>query len=108
MATPHGGSEKNRGAGQIKGLGRRLGLALALLAWGGGSTWAESYEEYVARHQRVQKMMNPLNVPVANVMNDAWDKYPEYANPKDKPAPQKGPRDFYVKSSRDNGRLNTR
>jgi len=53
-------------------------------------------------------MMNPLNVPVANVMNDAWDKYPEYANPKDKPAPQKGPRDFYVKSSRDNGRLNTR
>ena len=62
---------------------------------------AESYEEYVARHKRVQKMMNPLNVPVANVMNDAWAENPEYANPKDKPAPKKGPRVFYIKSSRD-------
>ncbi|NBS54618.1 hypothetical protein EBT23_03495 [bacterium] len=67
---------------------------------------AESYEEYVARHKRVQKMMNPMNVPVANVMNDAWDKNPEYANPKDKPAPKKGPAVFYIKSSRDGcGRL---
>lgn len=74
-------------------------LILALLA--GGTAFAESYEEYVARHKRVQKMMNPMNVPVANVMNDAWDENPEYANPKDKPAPQKGPRIFYIKSSRD-------
>ena len=67
---------------------------------------AESYEEYVARHKRVQKMMNPMNVPVANVMNDAWNKNPEYANPKDKPAPKKGPSVFYIKSSRDGcGRL---
>lgn len=67
------------------------------------SSWsqAESYEEYVARHKRVQKMMNPMNVPVANVMNDAWDENPEYANPKNKPAPQKGPRVFSIKSSRD-------
>ena len=72
-----------------------LGLLSASLAG------AESYEEYVARHKRVQKMMNPMNVPVANVMNDAWAEYPEYANPKDKPAPKKGPSIFYIKSSRD-------
>jgi len=29
----------------------------------------------------MQKMMNPMNVPVANVMSDAWDANPEYANP---------------------------
>lgn len=69
---------------------------------------AESYEEYVARHQRVQKMMNPMNVPVANVLNDAWNPYPEYADPNNKPAPKKGPKDFYIKSSRDDGRLKTR
>ena len=62
---------------------------------------AETYEEYVARHKRAQKMMNPLNVPVANVMSDAWDENPEYANPKDKPAPKKGPSIFYIKSSPD-------
>ena len=62
---------------------------------------AETYEQYVARHRRVQKMMNPLNVPVANVMNDAWNERPEYADPNDKPAPQKGPKVFYIKSSRD-------
>ncbi|NDA10808.1 MAG: hypothetical protein EBZ07_08220 [Verrucomicrobia bacterium] len=62
--------------------------------------FAESYEEHVARHKRVQKMMNPLNVPVANVWSDAWDENPEYANPKDKPAPKKGPAVFYIKSSR--------
>ena len=67
----------------------------------GSAGFAESYEEYVARHKRIQKMMNPMNVPVANVMNDAWDENPEYANPKNKPAPQKGPRIFYIKSSRD-------
>jgi len=69
---------------------------------------AESYQEYVDRHKRVQKMMNPMNVPVANALNDAWDEYPEYANPRNRPAPKKGPKDFYVKSSRDEGRLRTR
>ena len=65
-----------------------------------GLVRAESYEEYVARHKRVQKMMNPMNVPVANVMSDAWDENPEYANPKDRPSPKKGPAVFYIKSSR--------
>ena len=69
---------------------------------------AETYQEYVARHQRIQKMMNPMNVPVANVMNDAWDPYPQYADPQNRPAPKKGPKDFYVKSSREDGRLKTR
>ena len=69
---------------------------------------AETYEQYVARHKRVQKMMNPMNVPVANVLNDAWDPYPEYANPQNKPASKKGPKDFSVKSSREEGRLKTR
>jgi len=74
-----------------------LAIFLATLEAG----MAESYEEYVARHKRVQKMMNPMNVPVANVMSDAWDENPEYAKPKDKPAPKKGPAVFYIKSSRD-------
>ena len=65
-----------------------------------GSVWAESYADYTARHQRMQKMMNPLNVPVANVMNDAWDANPEYANPKEC-AETPGPKVFYIKSSRD-------
>ena len=69
---------------------------------------AESYEEYVARHKRMQKMMNPMNVPVANVLNDAWAENPEYANPKDRPAPKKGPKDFFIQSSRDERRLTTR
>ena len=77
-------------------------LASAVLVLG------ESYEEYVARHKRVQKMMNPMNVPVANVLNDAWSEYPEYADPNNKPAPKKGPKDFYIKSSREDGRLKTR
>ena len=81
-------------------------LALVLAASQAGM--AESYEEYVARHKRVQKMMNPMNVPVANVMNDAWAENPEYANPHNRPAPKKGPKDFYIKSSRDDGRLKTR
>ena len=50
-----------------------LAIFLATLEAG----MAESYEEYVARHKRVQKMMNPMNVPVANVMSDAWDENPE-------------------------------
>jgi hypothetical protein len=53
-------------------------------------------------------MMNPMNVPVANALNDAWDESPEYANPQNKPAPKKGPKDFHIKSSRDEGRLKTR
>ena len=80
------------------------GSRFFLLVWAASLAhvgMAESYEEYVARHKRVQKMMNPMNVPVANVMSDAWDENPEYANPKDRPAPKKGPSVFYIKSSRD-------
>jgi hypothetical protein len=75
-----------------------VSFLLGLLA--AGSVWAESYADYTARHQRMQKMMNPLNVPVANVMNDAWDANPEYANPKEC-AETPGPKVFYIKSSRD-------
>jgi hypothetical protein len=90
----------------VKGRTVLVLVSLGLLA--AGLAVAESYEEYVARHKRVQKMMNPMNVPVANVLNDAWNEYPEYADPNNKPAPQKGPKDFYIKSSRDDGRLKTR
>jgi len=87
----------------------RIALLSAGLGWlVAGLAGAESYEEYVARHKRVQKMMNPMNVPVANVLNDAWNEYPEYADPNNRPAPKKGPKDFYIKSSRDDGRLKTR
>jgi len=87
----------------------RIALISAGLGWLAiGLAGAESYEEYVARHKRVQKMMNPMNVPVANVLNDAWNEVPEYADPNNKPAPKKGPKDFYIKSSRDDGRLKTR
>jgi hypothetical protein len=88
--------------------GRTGLLVVTLGVLSAGLAGAESYEEYVARHKRVQKMMNPMNVPVANVLNDAWNEYPEYADPNNKPAPKKGPKDFYIKSSRDYGRLNTR
>ena len=88
--------------------GRTGLLVVALGVMSAGLAGAESYEEYVARHKRVQKMMNPMNVPVANVLNDAWNEYPEYADSNNKPAPQKGPKDFYIKSSRDDGRLKTR
>ena len=81
-------------------------LALVLAASQAGM--AESYEEYVAQHKRVQKMMNPMNVPVANVLNDAWAENPEYADPNNRPSPTKGPKDFYIKSSREDGRLKTR
>ena len=89
--------------------GARSALLLVVLGWlVAGFAGAESYEEYVARHKRVQKMMNPMNVPVANVLNDAWNEFPEYADPNNKPAPKKGPKDFYIKSSRDDGRLQIR
>ncbi len=73
-------------------------LACLWLAEASGRT--ETYEAYVARHQRMQKMMNPLNVPVANVMSDAWDAKPEYANPSQRVSTP-GPKKFYIKSSRD-------
>ena len=80
---------------------QRVIIFLSLLTWVvAGGVWAESYADYTARHQKMQKMMNPLNVPVANVMNDAWDANPEYANPK-KCAETPGPKVFYIKSSRD-------
>ena len=80
---------------------QRIILFLVLLSWMvTGVVWAESYADYTARHQKMQKMMNPLNVPVANVMNDAWDANPQYANPK-KCAETPGPKVFYIKSSRD-------
>ncbi len=80
---------------------KRVIILLSLLTWVvAGGVWAESYADYTARHQKMQKMMNPLNVPVANVMNDAWDANPEYANPK-KCAETPGPKVFYIKSSRD-------
>lgn len=61
---------------------------------------AESYETYVAQHKRTQKLMNPMNVPVANAMSDAWDANPQYANPNNRVATP-GPKVFYIKSSRD-------
>ena len=80
---------------------QRTIIFLSLLAWVvTGVVWAESYADYTARHQKMQKMMNPLNVPVANVMNDAWDANPQYTNPK-KCAETSGPKVFYIKSSRD-------
>lgn len=76
-------------------------FALLLGVWGIQSpTYAESYEEYVARHKKTQKMLNPLNVPVANVLNDQWDANPEYADPNNRVATP-GPKVFYIKSSRD-------
>ncbi len=79
---------------------RRSFPVLCLLFVWGGLSQAENYGDYVARHQRMQKMMNPLNVPVANVMSDAWDAQPEYANPNNRVATP-GPKKFYIKSSRD-------
>ena len=81
---------------------------LALVVVASQTGMAESYEEYVARHKRMQKMLNPMNVPVANVLNDAWAENPEYANPQDRPVPKKGPKEFFIKSSRDERRLKTR
>jgi len=64
------------------------------------AAWAESYSDYVARHKRIQKMVNPMNVPVANALNDQWDPNPEYANPNNRVSTP-GPKKFYIKSSRD-------
>lgn len=71
-----------------------------LLAGLATPSWSESYEDYVARHKKNQKLVNPLNVPVANVLNDQWDANPEYANPNQRVATP-GPKVFYIKSSRD-------
>jgi len=75
-------------------------LLIFLLAGLAAPGWSESYEEYVARHKKNQKLVNPLNVPVANVLNDQWDANPEYANPNQRVATP-GPKAFYIKSSRD-------
>ena len=82
-------------------LGRVVRAGIPCLLWAGAVVSAGTYEQYVAQHRRMQKMMNPMNVPVANVLNDAWAENPEHANPKNRPLPQKGPRVFYIKSSRD-------
>ncbi|NCW26945.1 MAG: hypothetical protein EBV83_01375 [Verrucomicrobia bacterium] len=71
-----------------------------LLAGLATPSWSESYADYVARHKKNQKLVNPLNVPVANVLNDQWDANPEYANPNQRVATP-GPKVFYIKSSRD-------
>ena len=73
-------------------------LCLLLALTGAGR--AESYADYVARHKRIQKMVNPMNVPVANALNDQWDANPQYANPNDRVSTP-GPKKFYIKSSRD-------
>ena len=65
-----------------------------------GAAWSESYADYVARHKRIQKMVNPMNVPVANALNDQWDANPQYANPNNRVSTP-GPKKFYIKSSRD-------
>ena len=78
----------------------RFVALLALLAPLAQTGWAESYEDYVARHKKTQKLLNPMNVPVANVMNDQWDANPEYADPNNRVATP-GPKTFYIKSSRD-------
>ncbi len=83
----------------------RRAFVLGLLICCTASAWSEGYEEYVARHKRTQKLLNPMNVPVANVLNDQWDANPEYANPNQRVSTP-GPKTFYIKSSRDdNGRV---
>jgi hypothetical protein len=78
----------------------RYALIFSLLTLLGGSARPETYEEYVTRHQKNQKLLNPMNVPVANVLNDQWDANPEYANPNNRVSTP-GPKVFYIKSSRD-------
>jgi hypothetical protein len=78
----------------------RAALIFGLLIGFTASVWSESYEEYVARHKKNQKLLNPMNVPVANVLNDQWDANPEYANPNQRVSTP-GPKTFYIKSSRD-------
>ena len=78
----------------------RYVLIFCLLASLGAPVWSETYAEYVARHKKNQKLLNPMNVPVANVLNDQWDANPEYANPNQRVSTP-GPKVFYIKSSRD-------
>ena len=78
----------------------RYVLIFCLLALLGAPVWSETYAEYVARHKKNQKLLNPMNVPVANVLNDQWDANPEYANPNQRVSTP-GPKTFYIKSSRD-------
>ena len=78
----------------------RYALTLGLLTALMGAAWSETYDEYVARHKKNQKLLNPMNVPVANVLNDQWDAIPEYANPNQRVSTP-GPKTFYIKSSRD-------
>ena len=66
-------------------------LACLWLAEASGMT--ETYEAYVARHKRIQKMVNPMNVPVANVLNDQWDANPEYAT-RTTGSPRRGQKSF--------------
>jgi hypothetical protein len=75
-------------------------FSTCLLLFLTGAAWAESYADYVARHKRIQKMVNPMNVPVANALNDQWDASPQYANPNNRVSTP-GPKKFYIKSSRD-------
>jgi hypothetical protein len=75
-------------------------FSLCLLLSLTGAAWAESYSDYVTRHKRIQKMVNPMNVPVANALNDQWDANPQYANPNNRVSTP-GPKKFYIKSSRD-------
>jgi hypothetical protein len=77
-----------------------LFCCLACLWLAEASGIAETYEAYVARHKRIQKMVNPMNVPVANALNDQWDANPQYANPNNRVSTP-GPKKFYIKSSRD-------
>lgn len=78
----------------------RSTLVLGLLLCCSAAVRSESYEEYVARHKKNQKLLNPMNVPVANALNDQWDAEPEYANPNQRVSTP-GPKTFYIKSSRD-------
>ena len=91
-----GKDRKDRGREKIV----RCVLIFCLLVSFGASVWSETYDEYVARHRKNQKLLNPLNVPVANVLNDQWDANPEYANPNNRVSTP-GPKVFYIKSSRD-------
>ena len=99
MASAGRGAETNRGDREREKIMRRA-LVLGLLICFTASVWSESYEEYVAKHKKNQKLLNPMNVPVANVLNDQWDANPEYANPNQRVSTP-GPKTFYIKSSRD-------
>ena len=99
MAIATGSPPENRRACGGQEVMRSL-LFVYLLMSLTGFAQAESYADYVARHKRIQKMVNPMNVPVANALNDQWDANPQYANPNARVATP-GPKKFYIKSSRD-------